>query len=548
VQNAVVHALADPVIYPHHPAEVHHLQTHVSHVFIAGPYVYKLKKAVRFPFLDFSTAALRLKFCTEEVRLNRRLSPGVYLDVVPVTRGADGRVRLGGEGSTLDYVVRMRRLPAERMLTLLLERDGVSDEMMDELARVLAAFHADAPCDGTVAAHAAPAALRERWSQETGALEPFVGSLLRPEDQAVLADFGPAFIARHDGLLRARQEAGRIREGHGDLHAEHVCFIDAPASPAPDLPPLPAGIYVFDCIEFSRPFRCNDVASEIGFLAMDLERLERPDLARRFVTSYAEQAGDRELVRLLPFYAAYRAIVRGKVEGLESAQAEVDAGEREAARQRAVRHLAVAVRKAWEDGGPFVIACTGLAGSGKTTLATALAATTGATHLASDAIRKRADGSTVPTVAPVDAGRYTPAARAATYEALVAETEAALAAGRSVVADATFLAVAERALLRAAAERRGCPLVFVECRADETIVRARLEARVGTRSLSDARWDTFLAQRERREPLGADEPCLTVDTSGSVERAHAAAIPLLWAWRRRSLDARTGERTDARSM
>jgi predicted kinase len=264
---------------------------------------------------------------------------------------------------------------------------------------------------------------------------------------------------------------------------------------------------------------------------MDLERLEHPKLARRFVTFYADLAGDRELATLLPFYAAYRAIVRGKVEGLETTQAEVDAEERDAARERARRHFALAVRKAWEDGGPFVIACAGLAGSGKTTLATALAATTGGVHLASDAIRKRDDG---PTVAPVDAGRYTPAARAATYTTLVAETDAALAAGRSVIADATFLRAADRALLMATAEGRGCPLVFVECRADEAITRTRLEARVGTPSLSDARWDTYLAQRQRREAFGPDEPHLMLDTGESVEATNAAAIPLLWAWRRRS--------------
>jgi aminoglycoside phosphotransferase family enzyme/predicted kinase len=535
VQDAVVRALAAPPIYPHHPAEVHHVQTHISHVFIAGPYVYKLKKAVRFPFLDFSTTARRRRFCIEEVRLNRRLCPGVYLDVVPVTRAAGGGVRLGGRGAVIDHVVHMRRLPAERMLRVLLASDGVSGEMIDELARVLVAFHAEAPTSRTIAAHAAPAALRERWSQETSSIEPFVGSLLRPEDHAVLADFGPAFIARHRGLLRARQRHGRIREGHGDLHAEHVCFIDAPASPAPDLPPLPAGIYVFDCIEFSHAFRCNDVASEIAFLAMDLERLEHPELARRFVACYARLAGDHELPTLLPFYAAYRAVVRGKVEGLESTQSEVDADEREAVRQAARRHFALAVRKAWEDGGPFVIACTGLAGSGKTTLATALAATTGAVHLASDAIRKRHDPSVGPTVAPVDAGRYTPAARAATYTTLVAETEAALAAGRSVIADATFLRAPERARLMAGAARCGRPLVFVECHANEAIVRARLEARVGTSSLSDARWDTYLAQRERRENFAPDEPCVVVDTGGSAEHAHAGAIPLLWEWRRRSL-------------
>ena len=297
VQDEVIHALEDPGIYPHRPDDVRHLQTHISHVFLAGPYVYKLKKAVRFSFLDFSTPALRRKFCTEEVRLNRRLCPGVYLDVVPITRARDGHLRLGGRGKVVEHVVRMRRLPAERMLKALLETDGVTGEMMSALARTLAAFHAEVPTGPEIAAYADPAALRERWTEEARATAPFVGSLLHAEDHEVLADFGPAFVRGHEPLLRARQEGGRIREGHGDLHAEHVCFVDEPATALPDRPPLPAGIYVFDCIEFSEAFRCNDVASEIAFLAMDLEGLGHDALARRFVASYVHAAADPEIPR-----------------------------------------------------------------------------------------------------------------------------------------------------------------------------------------------------------------------------------------------------------
>jgi len=538
VQDAVIQALADPGIYPHRPDEVEHVQTHISHVFLAGPYVYKLKKAVRFPFLDFSTPALRRKFCAEEVRLNRRLCPGVYLGVVPVTRSADGRFRLRGRGKAVEHVVRMRRLPADRMLTRLLAAGGVTGEMMDALARTMAAFHAEVPTGPKIAAHATPDALLERWAEEARAVAPFVGSLLRAEDHEILADFGPAFVRQHAALLRARQAGGRIREGHGDLHAEHVCFLDAPVAAAPGLPPLPPGIYVFDCIEFSEAFRRNDVASEIAFLAMDLESLDHPSLARRFVTAYVEATGDVAIPMLLPFYACYRAIVRGKVEGLESREREVDAAEREAAARRARRHFALAVRMAWTAGGPTMIACCGLAGSGKTALATELAATTGATLLGSDAIRKRDDHGTRPAVAAFDAGLYTPAARDAVYETLAAEADAAVAAGQSVVADATFVRAADRARLAAVAVRRGCPLVFVECRADEAVVRTRLEARAHTPSLSDARWDTFLAQRARREPFVLGEPCIAIDTSGALENTRAAAIRRLWKWQRVSASGR----------
>ena len=531
-QEAVVRALGDRAFYPHHPETVTHVQTHISHVFLAGPYVYKLKKAVRFPFLDFSTATLRRHFCTEEVRLNRRLSPEVYRDVVPITRADDGALRLGGTGAAVEHVVWMYRLPTERMLTSLLAAGDVSAAMMDVLARKIATFHAAAPSGPEIAAHAHPDALRARWEEESRSTAPFAGSLLAAEDHDILADFGAHFIHTHQTLLRARQDAGRIRDGHGDLHAEHVCFVDAPVPAGLDTVPLAPGIYIFDCIEFSEAFRCNDVASEVAFLAMDLESLGHPDLARRFVSAYVDAAGDPLVHVLLPFYACYRAGVRGKVEGLKSLESEVEPADRDAAADRARHHFALAVRYAWDAGGPVLIACSGLPGTGKTTLAREVAAATGALMLSSDAIRKRARAAETPSVAGFGEGLYSVAARADVYETLSAEAEAALAAGRSVVADATFVHRADRRRLAEVAARRGHPFALVDCRADEAVVRARLEARTHTESLSDARWDTYVALRARREPAGGDEPVIVVDTSGPIATARAAALRQLWDWRR----------------
>jgi hypothetical protein len=164
--------------------------------------------------------------------------------------------------------------------------------MIEALAATLAAFHAGAPTGPEITMHADPDRLEARWMENIRGAEAFAGSLVAAEDHAVLADFGPTFVRTHETLLRARQQAGRIREGHGDLHAEHVCFVDAPVARASDRGPLLPGIYIFDCIEFSKPFRCNDVAGEVAFLAMDLERLEWPDLARHLVAAYATAAAD----------------------------------------------------------------------------------------------------------------------------------------------------------------------------------------------------------------------------------------------------------------
>jgi aminoglycoside phosphotransferase family enzyme/predicted kinase len=527
--DALLRALADPEFYPHAPATVAHVQTHISHVFLADPYAYKLKKAVRFPFLDFSTAERRREACVEEVRLNRRLCPGVYLDVVPIT-GSAAEPRLGGTGPALDHVVAMRRLPADGMLPHLLATGRVRGESIDELARVLAVFHAAAPTGPDVAAFAEPDVLRRRWEEEATAVRPLIGRLLRVEDHKVIADFGPRFIRSHETLLRARQQAQRIREGHGDLHAGNVCIVETPLPAAAGLPSLPAGVYPFDCIEFSRALRCADVAAEVAFLAMDLEGHDRPELARRFVDAYVAASGDTLVPILLPFYAAYRALVRAKVDALKSDEADVDAAERAAAGASSRRHFALAARFAWQASGPSMIAVCGLSGTGKSTLAAELAAATGFALISTDAIRKQRGAASRPGE-PYATGLYAPEARAAVYDALCEDADRLLAAGRGVVADATFLRAEHRARVAAVAHGRRRSLVFVECIADDATTRARLAAREREGALSDARWETHLAQRTELEPFTADESRIVVDTTAGVAAARAAALRAVWRWR-----------------
>ena len=535
-EEEIVRALQEPAFYSHRPDRVEHVQTHISHVFLAGPYVYKLKKAVRFSFLDFSTPELRRHFCEEEVRLNRRLSPQIYLGVVPITHEVGGALRLDGSGQAIDHLVWMRRLPADRILVNLVRSGRARTEMMAALASRLAAFHRSAPEGPEISRHADPARLVSRWESVVSGVAPFAGGLLTLEDHEILTDFGPAFIDAHEPLLRARQRAGRIREGHGDLHAEHVCFVDAPVEGEGTLPPLEPGLYIFDCIEFSRPLRCNDVASEIAFLAMDLDSLERPDLARSLVAAYVVAADDPDVPVLLPLYACHLASVRGMVEGLKSAEAEVDPADREVAAVRARRHFALALRYAWTAAAPAVIACTGLSGTGKTTLAAELARTTGFVLLSTDTLRKRRAGLApeTPGCAAHGAGLYTDEARAANYAALVAEVEGVLEAGQSVIVDATFIRRADRDRVAETARRRGRPYVFLSCQADEALVRARLAAREEGRSVSDARWDVYLAQCKHCEPFATDERHLVIDTGGTLASSRAAALRALWPWRRES--------------
>jgi hypothetical protein len=509
-QEAVVRALRAPESYPGRPGRVEHLQTHVSHVFLAGDDVYKLKKAVRFPFLDFSTLAARERFCREEVRLNRRLAPDVYLGVVPVTRTEAGGVELGGRGEPVDWLVHMRRLPADRTLAAMVERGEAAPETLAAVARHMARFHAAAaPADG-----GDPERLAAAWDENLAGARGFVGRALAAEDAALLADFGTSFVARHEAVLRARAGRGRVRDGHGDLRAEHV-YVLGGAHGA-----IPAGIHVVDCVEFSPAFRAVDVAADVAFLVMELEALARPDLASAFVRAYADAADDRLVPALVPYYACHRAIVRGKVEALASDEAEVPPAERQAAAERARARFALACRFAWRSGEPVVIACAGLSGGGKSTIAAVLAAATGFPVLASDVLRKEG-GRTAEYAAP---------ARAAVYGRLRRAVEARLVAGESVIADATFLERAERDRLARLARAYGRRCVFVECSVDEAVARARLERRDGS-SVSDARVDVYLRQRALADPFGDDEPVVGVDTGGDAAAIRADLLPRLWAWR-----------------
>jgi len=521
-QEATIAALRDPRFYPERPSAVEHVQTHISHVFLAGSRVYKLKKAVRLSFLDFATRDARRVFCDEEVRLNRRLAPAVYLGVRRVTRGAGGRLELDGPGEVLDHLVCMRRLPAGRTLAALIEAGTVTPAMLDELAELIARFHAAAPSCSIVAPLDALAAT---WRQTLELAAPLVGTALAPELHALLQDHGPAFIQRHASLLHDRVAADRVREGHGDLHAEHIYFIDAPV-PATDLPALAPGIYVVDCVEFSLPLRCNDVASEIAFTAMDLRLRGRDDLARAFVQRYATITGDAGIERLLPFYACYRACVRGAVEGIKSREPEVPPAERASALARSRRYFELALQYAWQSEGPAVIACAGLSGSGKSTVAEAVAAATGFELLSTDRLRKETSSGASP--AAYGSGRYTPEARDAIYGLLTARAAQALGSGRGVVADATFLRRAQRDRLAAAIASHRARLVFVECRAPEDAVRERLSRRHD--SLSDARWETYVDQRGEYEAFGDDEPHVVIDTGRPFEPW--TALRALWSWYR----------------
>ncbi len=299
---ALVHALLNPKAYPDSPREIELVQTQISFVFLTGDYVYKVKKAVDQGFLDFTTLEKRRFYCHQEIVLNRRLCPDVYLDVVQIVRDKD-EIAIGDQGEVIEYAVKMRQLPRHRTMDQLLQNDQVTAEMMAGVAHKLVEFHSKARTDDEIASYGNLKAVRINTEENFAQTKDYIGITIPAERYERIKEYTNSFMERNARLFEKRVKEGRIRDCHGDLHAAHICFAN--------------DIYIFDCIEFNDRFRYSDVTSEVAFLAMDLDYHGRPDLAQQFVASYVAGSGDRDLLELLNFYKCYRAYVRGKVEGFE---------------------------------------------------------------------------------------------------------------------------------------------------------------------------------------------------------------------------------------
>jgi aminoglycoside phosphotransferase family enzyme/predicted kinase len=527
--NALVEALLQPAAYPDRPSQVELRQTHISWVFLTDRFVYKIKKPVAFGFLDFTTLAARRFFCHEEVRLNRRLAPQVYLGVVDV-KAEDGRIHLGGEGDTVDYAVHMRRLPEERMLPTLLAAGRVTPAMLQRLARLVAEFHARADSGPEVDQGGTLATVLANWQENFAQTRPYLDVPLPRELYERIRARVLAFCRTRASLFERRLAQGRIRDGHGDLRAEHICFTEP--------------IAIFDCVEFNRRFRHGDVAADVAFLAMDLDALGFPELSQAFVQAYMASAGDPELPEVLDFYKCYRAFVRAKVECFRADDPSLAAAEHRAALAAARRFCQLAGRYAEALRRPWLLATCGVMGSGKSALAAALAQRLDLQVLSSDVTRKQLAGlpPTAPALNAYGEGLYSAAWTEATYARLFADAERPLAQGCSVLIDASFQRASHRRQALALAGRLGAEFCLLECWCSEEELRRRLQSRVAQgENVSDGRWELVAQQRRAFEPLFETPPSQHLRVDTTPPPAHVAAEVIRQLARRAELPWRSGD-------
>lgn len=466
------------------PAGIHLVETHISTLFFAGDLVYKLKKPVRTEFVDFSTVEARAAACHREVELNRRLAPDVYLGVA----------ELAMDGRALDHFVVMRHLPASRRLAAQLDAPDVGAQL-DEIARIVADFHDRAERGPHIDANCTPDALLALWRTGVDQLRPFVPDVLDRDQVDRMDELAREYIEGRNELIRERIEAGRACDGHGDLLAEDVfCMQDGPR--------------ILDCLEFDDALRHGDVLADVAFLAMDLERLGRPDLAARFLATYRELSGDRWPDSLAHLHIAYRAHVRSKVTCLRHAQG--DPGSRDLARslhRLALDHLEAArVRLVLVGGAP---------GTGKTKLARGLAERTGATRVSTDDLRGEVVPGSAGAPGRLHEQRYAPEQVSAVYDAALSRAATLLARGESVVLDASWSSAAARAHARELAASCRAAVDELQCDVAEDVAaeRIRARARKGT-TTSEVTVEVAASLRASRDPW---PEATVIDTSGTPQ-------------------------------
>jgi len=511
----LIDALSRPDAYPHPVDAVEVHQTHISVVFLAGPFAYKIKKAVNLGFLDFGTLVQRKHFCDEEVRLNRRLAPHVYLGVLPITGPS---LRFGGDGPALEWAVQMRRLPPDATLESRVMSDDVTPAQLRAIAMRLAAFHRGAERGKHVSAFGrfdvVAHHVRENFTQTVTHRGVTVDTFVYERVRALME----SQLAEQRTRIEARAERDVPCDTHGDLHLDHVYLFPEEAPPK--------DLVIIDCIEFADRYRYADPISDLAFLTMDLAFHGRRDLAQGFANAYIDASGDEEGRALLPMYAAYRAMVRAKVEAMKGTEAEIDVADRSKAEQRAraywllaLGELAEAIKR------PALILIAGLPGSGKSTLARFLAKRANFHVVRSDLIRKALASDA--GKADFEQGIYAKPWTERTYAELLKRAEQLLWKGERVIIDANFRDQELRTPFFDVATRWAVPVLFIHCTATPDVTRARLDERRG--DASDADWEIYqqLAHSWQPVPASCQRLVHAMDTSGPLAANERRLLEIL---------------------
>ncbi|WP_349431612.1 AAA family ATPase [Methylomarinum sp. Ch1-1] len=506
----LIRSLQNPELYPHPIVRFSLIETHISWVLLTGSYAYKIKKPLNLGFLDFSTLEKRRHFCQEELRLNGRLAPDIYLEVVAIG-GGEERPQLNSEGPAIEYAVKMRQFEPDQTFDRLLQRQQLTTDVIIKTAQIIASFHE----------HITKAPKKSEFGSPTAVMRPVRENFAQIRQQSAitmtaeleqLADWSEREYARNLELFDQRKHNGFIRECHGDLHLGNIAFIDGRIVP-------------FDGIEFNPSLYWIDVISEVAFLVMDLTDKQRPDLAYRFLNEYLQHGGDYAGLKLLPFYLTYRAMVRAKVSAIRASQVSTTEP-----RQKAVsdyRDYLQLARHYTETKKPLMLIMHGVSGSGKSWLSNRIIDHFPVIRIRSDVERKRLFGLTAQQTsqATIDGGIYSAQASALTYHRLLELAAETLSAGYNVIVDATFLQKQQRKPFFQLAQQAAVPFRIVHTIADRQTLLRQIEERAKLQdNVSDADPRVLQHQLQTRQPLDVDEQRHAIE----IDTAQNAHLTKLW--------------------
>ena len=484
---ALIEQMLQPGFYPHPVKEpIQLIQTHISYVLLTGDYAYKVKKPVNFGFLDFSNLEKRQHFCQEELRLNQRGAPELYLEVLPITLSGE-KYQLQGDGDVVEYVLKMQQFPDDALLSKMFEQSKLSEEHIKDLGRVVAQYHAVTETNDYILSFGEVAQVRASIDENYEQTTKYIGG---PQTQTQFDEtksYTDNFFAQHPELFTSRIKNKCIRECHGDIHLNNICLWQD-------------RVLLFDCIEFNEPFRFVDVMYDVAFAIMDLEARGRKDYANVFLNTYAEQTGDWEGLQLLPLYLSRQAYVRAKVTSFLLDDPGIPAEVKENAAKTAGEYY----KQAWEytkprQGQLFIM--SGVSGSGKSTTSRLLSRELGAVIIRSDAVRKHL--AQIPLLERGGDELYTPQMTEKTYNKL-SELGVLLAKqGFTVILDAKYDRQHLRGDVISQALKQQLPLKIIQCVAPEAILRERLNERTG--DIADATTDLLSSQLQQAEAFTVQE-------------------------------------------